>query len=337
MFPAKSPRRAATASLVISEANIATTASLASASASGSVDSASGGPGYAGAVSVDRRIGYETALAILQAGRRDFAVAFAGAYGSVTDACAGGGTATMTASTASDTVSTTGDYFQMSFANCNDGFGTTMNRSLRVEITATDGADPALGATSMTSGFTYGMRLIVTDFSVESMGGWFGMEGDMEISQTWSSTTFRLESSIQGASFVSAAGVGSTVTESSLITGLTTGGRFSMTAVEEYTDALATTQFANESGVNAKVCSIGMNGCIRIEMTQPFRQLVGELYPASGSMKVSDDLGHYIEIVPTNGSTGAVTVSWEILAGAPTPDGTCYTTWSTMATDTCFP
>lgn len=325
-----------TAAVVLSQGNVTTMAALATENVSGSVGSASGGLGYVGAVSVGGRGGYETALATVRAARRDFAVALAGAYGSITQPCAGGGSITMVASSASDTVATAGDYFEVSFAACNDGYGTIASGSMRVDITATDGGDPTVGTMGMTSGYPYGMRLVVTDFSIDSAGGWIGMEGNMDFTQTWNSTTFRLESSIEGASFVAAAGVGSTVTESSLIAPLVDGGRFSMTAVEEYADAFATTLVAEEAGVNAKVCSLAIGGCIRIETTQPFRQLVSQLYPASGSIRVSDELGHYIEIVPTDGSTGAVTVSWDVTDGVPPPDGTCVTTWATMST-ACVP
>lgn len=324
-----------TAALVISPTNVATIAALAETSAFGSVAPVPGGPSYFGAASIDRRIGWETALATLQRARRDTAVALTGAYGSATESCPGGGTLTLTASTASDVVTTTGDYFELGANVCNDGAGTIVNGRLRVQITGTDGADPTLGPPSMTSGVTYGMRLVVTDFSIEDPTGWAGMEGDMELSQVWSSITFRLESSIQGGSFVSAAGVGSTVAVSTFVGPLSPGGKFSMTAAEEYTDAYATTLYASESGINARVCSLELAGCIRIETAQPFRQLAAQLYPASGSFRVSDELGHYIELVPTDGATGAVTVSWDVVADATTPDGTCNTTWPEMAT--CFP
>lgn len=332
-----------TAAVVISQSNVTSMAALASESVSGSVGAASGGPGYAAAASLDRQMGTGTALAKLRAARGDFAAAFAGVVqGTATKACPGGGAITLTMFAASDTVTTTGDWFELSFGNCVEADGSTANGTLRMEITASDGVDPSdvelSGPGVLTDGFTYGMRLTVTDFSIEDATGWFGLEGDVELTQTWNATTLLLSAAMQGSSLVSVSGVGSTVVAASAIKPLTVNGRYSMAEVGEYASAFATAATATRSSIDARVCSVEMGGCINLDTLVPVRQVATQLYPDSGSLKVFDDAGHYIQIdiTPGSGATGAVTMSWEVVVGAPTPDGTCSATWPTLST-ACSP
>ncbi len=326
-----------TAAVVISDANVASLASTADELASGSVSAASGGTTVVGAASVDARTVREMALAAIRAARRqqpaDAGVSLAG----VTQGCPGGGKIAASGYAANQYQTTTGDWVEVTFIDCRDETGTKLAGTLRLEITGSDGIDPSMGPGYMTSGYPYGMKVVARDFSIEDANGWAGIAGDVELTTTWNASTFQLSSSIHGSSLVSAAGVGSAVSAASLIAALPSEAEYRIEAVEAYTNSSGAVLSYEDAALNAKVCSIEMNGCAWIEMTAPFRKYVADTYPDSGSLRISDALGRYIEVQPTDGTTGAVTVSWDVVLDATTPDGTCNTFWSTMGNDQCLP
>lgn len=284
----------------------------------------------------------KAALAALSRHRIGGGAVVAGVTQTDTQACYVSGSVTARASFADPTGATltAGDSFSVTFNACDDGYGISSG-SMSVTINACPDGAYFLDPTALTPGKLYGMTMIVRDFATfDTLGYYSGMEGDMTVSLDFATDLDGvggwLTSSVSGGSIAFEEGYDKVANYSAKIVGIG-GGTYLMESGEHYPYDLYDWPDEYGSNISARLCSSEMGGCVNVSTTSPIHQLDGYSYPYTGTVKYSDDSGHYVELSPTNGSTGAVTLYYDVGAGRVGP---VYTTWSCLAGATpsaCFP
>jgi hypothetical protein len=283
----------------------------------------------------------KSALAALSRHRIGGGAVVAGVTQSDTQPCYVSGSVTAVASFADPTGATltAGDSFSVTFNACDDGYGVSSG-SMSVTINACPDGAYFLDPTAITPGKFYAMSLTVRDFAtVDTLGYYSGIEGDMTVSLDFVTDLDGvggwLTSSVAGGSIAFEEGYDKVASYSAKIAGIA-GGTYLMESGEHYPTSLYDWPDEYGSNISARLCSSEMGGCINVRTTAPIYQLDGYQYPYTGTVKYSDDSGHYVELSPTSGS-GAVTLYYDVGAGRVGP---VYTTWSCLAGATpsaCFP
>ncbi|HEX9243070.1 MAG TPA: hypothetical protein VF875_11570 [Anaeromyxobacter sp.] len=265
--------------------------------------------------------------------RRDLATV-AGAYATASATCPGGGSVSFAASQASATVTTVGDYIQISFSACNDGYGSVAFGSVKMTIEETTGAEFVADATSITSDTAFGLSLVFHDFAATNPdGSWSGVDGDLEVAflatveGVGQGGTMQFQ--VSGASLVAAGGpsIGA-ISEATRLTALPGDLTFHELGRELYTGmgTFDATRTESQWDVDAKVCSLAFAGCLDILTDPTFAKHELHPYPYVGAIEVSDGAGHYIKVTAVDEDTGAATLAWDV-DGTPS---TVSTTWGCL-------
>lgn len=291
------------------------------------------------------RVSVKAALAALSKLRTAGGAVVSGVTDSQTQPCAVSGSVTLSATMADPSGATVsaGDRFSVTFNACNDGpgYGVIAGSETIVVGASPDGAwffDPA---SPVTPGLLYSMTVLISDFViVDDLGYYSGIDGDMTVAMDYAidgdTVGGWLTSSESGNGIAFESGFDKVANYSAKIAGIG-GGTYLIESGEHYPYDLYDWPDEYGSNISARLCSSDMGGCINVSTTAPIHQLDGYSYPYTGTIKYSDDSGRFVELSPTNGSTGAVTIYYDIGAGRVGP---VYTTWSCLAGATpsaCFP
>lgn len=284
------------------------------------------------------------ALRLVAEARRANAALLSGVVGaSFTVPCAADGSLTMSAQSATAGLTTAGDYIQISFEQCTDAFGTVSWGSLRLEITATTGADFLADPAVMQHGVAYGVRMIFTDFAtVTASGAWSGMDGDVAVTMTADQTFHVLTWELSGTSIVGADGVDDTLLHAFMLAEITPGAGYSDTFEEWYdgVDGFDSPPTAATWDFEGRVCALAIGGCLNVTTDPPFSQFPGDLFPNEGTMTITADSGAFIELAVVGleaGTTGAVDVTYSF-DGVITfgPFSTTWTCLEAADSSACF-
>jgi hypothetical protein len=327
-----------------------TSVAIDSAASVGSVATSANGSlgGFAGAgdtstVTGAAQAGPKVDVGVLLAALRKVGGASAvGVSESDTQLCAVSGSVVVRATYSDPTGATLrqGDTFSITFNACDDGAGVT-GGSMRLTITASpDGAMFFADPTTMTPGVLYEMTMVVTNFvTVDPYGYYSGMEGDMAVGMTWEPDLDGmggwLTSSISGTSIVVESGLNGVASQSASLSGVG-GGRYSMESGEHF--AYGLTDYSPDftsAAFSARVCSTELGGCLNVVNDPPFVLGAYALYPASGTLRVSDDSNRFVEVTATS-AAGNVTVSFDIGAGVQGPFATTWTCLDAVDSSSCF-
>ncbi len=306
-------------------ATITTSNALTLAGSTGGISSTGSSVGIIGAVSTSPRASYEEALARAEAAIRSMPVTVTGVTVNQTQACTKSGTMTISGSISDPGTGTTacfhaGDWVQLSLAACDDGLGTVESGTMRMTITAMPAGSCAPPSTTTPAGMTvgaYGMAVTLTDVVTTSTatGDWSGMNGDMTLGIAWDGTA--LTSSITGGSIASQSGNGATITASSVLEGLGGSGRYDLhdVAAFAYDSLTATyTPVYGAFGASLRMCSLEMNppdgGCVDLSVSPDMKKMAGDLYPSSGTLRITGQAGAYVQLVVQDNQY--VTVSYNV-------------------------
>lgn len=273
-----------------------------------------------GAVQPSAPMGVKDVLAAAAAAfHRPEVAAAAGALTASTRPCTGGGSQTISVSqqSADPTITTAGDYVEVSLAGCTEGDqgGTiVMNGSFRLTIDQTTGDEFVTTPSSITDtafGLTIAFNNLVTILPQD--GVWSGVDGDIGVSLVASVAAGTITYGISGTEFVQAVGMGNQVMAGFRLAPLAGQPKYHDTAVETYT-ALGTASATHVSAswdLDARLCTTEMGGCANIETNPVFVVTDPNLYPdAGGALTVSDDAGHWVKATAMNASTGACRITW---------------------------
>jgi hypothetical protein len=74
------------------------------------------------------------------------------------------------------------------------------------------------------------------------------------------------------------------------------------------------------------MCTLEWHGCLNVLTDPTFAEHEGALYPYTGTLRVSDDAGDFVQVAATD-ENGSVTLSWDLGAAS---YGTVYTTWGCL-------
>jgi hypothetical protein len=274
---------------------------------------------------------YNALLAAADVYNRPDAATASGVVQSQPQPCPGGGTGTFTVNRTSQTSTTSGDYVEMAFAACKNQNGDVANGSFRLTFTSTVADDFVMLASSITTDRSFAMTISFNEFStVFSQGGWSGIDGDITLAFSAVVSTGTLTFSISGSQFTEAAGSGQ-ITEALQLRPLNGQSTYSDTATQVYSGmgTPGATALYSTWALNARLCTTamgGLNGCANIATNPAFRINESYTYPASGTLKVSDDAGDYVQVTAVSQSTGACTLSWSIDGST----GSQATTWDSL-------
>jgi hypothetical protein len=272
---------------------------------------------------------YNTLVAAADAYNRPDVVIASGAVQSQAQQCPGGGTETLAVNRTSQASTTNGDYVEMTFAACKDGQGAVTDGSFRLTFTSTVAADFTVTPSAITADRSFAMTISFSDLStVTSQGSWSGIDGDITIAFSAVVSTGTLTYSISGSQFTVAAGTGQSVTEALQLRPLNGQSAYSDTATQVYSGmgTPSATALYSTWALNARLCTTQMAGCANIATNPAFKINESYNYPVSGTLKVSDDAGDYVQVAAVNQSTGACTLSWSINGST----GSQATTWDAL-------
>jgi hypothetical protein len=247
-----------------------------------------------------------------------------------TDACTVSGSTTVAGSVRDQAGGGlyTGDYVQVTFNACSQSAGQLITGSARVEIVAGNGdrffADPPV----FTPGYTYRVRVTLSDLSVSGADGyWFGVDGDAELALTQRATPVEVETSVSGTSLVFLAGQGNTILDGARISPPAGQSRYSSLNVEEYVSGLTSPVTAERSGVNATLCTAEIGGCLQVVTAPAFRKLTADANPSAGSMTLTAGKAR---ITVTAISATNVDVTYDLDVDALPAATTVHTTWACL-------
>jgi hypothetical protein len=255
------------------------------------------------------------ALRLVAGARRANAAVLSGVVSaSFTVPCAAGGSLTLSMQSGAVGVTTAGDYTQISFEQCTDDFGTVSWGSVRVEITATTGADFLADPTVMAHGVPYGLRMTFADFAtVAASGAWSGMDGDVAVTMTADQTFHVLTWELSGTSIVGAEGLDDTLLHAFMLAEITPGAGYSDTFEEWYDHGFDLPPTAATWDFDGRVCAHAIGGCLNVTTDPPFSEFPSDLFPNEGTMTIIADTGAFIELAVVDfeaGTTGAVDVTY---------------------------
>jgi len=235
-----------------------------------------------------------------------------------------------------------GDRFSVTYNACDDGLGEISAGSMSVTITASpDGQLFLFDPATMTPGALYEMTIVTSDLVVvDDLGNYSGTDGDMAVGQVFETdldgTGGWLMMSVSGNSLAFEEGADKVPLASARLTGIA-GGRYEMESGEHFAVDPSGFPDATSSAFTARICTSDLGGCLNV-LTNPAFVVQGyDYFPSSGTMRVSDDSGHFVQVTATNGSTGAVDVSYDIGAGTVGPVSTTWGCLDQVDSSVCFP
>jgi hypothetical protein len=295
-----------------------------------------------GAAGAGRRSSVQLALSAVEKFRTGGAASVKGVTQPDTQPCAVSGSSTSTVSFADPTLATlaVGDSFSVTYNACDDGLGEVSAGTVTVTITACPDGKMFLDPTSMTPGVLYEMTEVATDLVVvDSLGYYSGTDGDMAVGMVFETdldgTGGWLTMTVSGNSLAFAEGANGVALASAKLTGLA-GGRYALESGMHFPVDLYSSPDASSSAFTARICTSDLGGCLDV-LTNPAFVVNGyDYYPSSGTMRTTDDAGHFVEVTATNGTTGAVTVTYDIGAGVVGPKATTWSCLDQADSSACF-
>ena len=295
-----------------------------------------GGASALGAAGAGPRVGVKAALARAAALRAQASPAvLTGVVQSAKQNCDGGGSISGSMNDQDGNPDTTqaGDWVQITYDACKDANGNTGYGSIRIDILRTDGADFMSGPDLMTAGIDYSARLTIDDFAtVDATGYLSGVDGDATLSLRTVGGTDLVET-MTGSHIASVEGSAGKITAAFLLTGPGGSGGYSMGASEYYGNGFYSSATEADSDFDGRMCSTEIGGCIDVVTNPAFSQRTYESYPYTGTIKISDGRGAFVQLAATSG-TGSVDVTYDLDGtGGNPPVGPISTTWPCLETE----
>jgi len=201
-----------------------------------------------------------------------------------TTSCLNGGTVTVTASLADPNTLTPGDFYQITFNACNDGFSVTSG-TITLNVTA------FTGDTSMVGDFTLSGNLVIPDFRSTTAGVTARVGGQLDFEQSRSGT---LETGrITGRRFV-----------------LVEGSRQLQLTDFDFYESLDTNGGARTYSADFTLASTEIGGSITVTTMVPF-QAIWSSPPTVGTLRVTGGNGAWVELEALSDGTN-VMLRWDL-------------------------